>query len=263
MMAERIHQLVQDMPQPVVERLASVLAGSAIDKESWASLRIRVAQTIPQPDLRQKVMTFLQAWQYHDAEVGVDVVVLAMLTAARTAHHYRHAQQLDMVWTGPDSQVIPLRRNDQALLQLIDEAQETLHIVSFAVYKIQAIHDAILRAVKRGVKVSLYVEDALESGGKVSTDARAVLGEWLFRQARVYVWAREKRPLDEKGRFGSLHAKVALADGRLLLISSANLTGHAMTLNMEMGVLIRGGREPQQVESHLLRLIEQEVFVPL
>ena len=42
------------------------------------------------------------------------------------------------------------------------------------------------------------------------------------------------------GRLGSLPAKVAVADGATLLISSANFTEYAMTLNMELGVLIRG-----------------------
>jgi len=51
-----------------------------------------------------------------------------------------------------------------------------------------------------------------------------------------------------------------LADGRILLVSSANLTGYAMTLNMEMGLLVRGGDAPQRVEKHLLCLVEQGVF---
>ena len=75
------------------------------------------------------------------------------------------------------------------------------------------------------------------------------------------MWPREKRPLTEDGRFGSLHAKIALADRQTLLISSANLTDYAMTLNMEMEILIWGGAVPQQVGNHLLNLVEQGIFV--
>jgi phosphatidylserine/phosphatidylglycerophosphate/cardiolipin synthase-like enzyme len=57
-----------------------------------------------------------------------------------------------------------------------------------------------------------------------------------------------------------LHAKIALADGRAMLISSANLTEYAMTLNMEMGILVRGGSLPVQVEKHLKRLSEMGIF---
>jgi phosphatidylserine/phosphatidylglycerophosphate/cardiolipin synthase-like enzyme len=45
-----------------------------------------------------------------------------------------------------------------------------------------------------------------------------------------------------------------------MLISSANLTGHAMTLNMELGLLVHGGPLPAQVETHLERLVERGVF---
>ena len=70
----------------------------------------------------------------------------------------------------------------------------------------------------------------------------------------------KKRPLSADGRHGSLHAKVAIADGRVMLISSANLTEYAMTLNMELGVMMYGGPLPAQVEAHLGRLAEQGVF---
>lgn len=46
-----------------------------------------------------------------------------------------------------------------------------------------------------------------------------------------------------------------MADGQVVLISSANLTEYAMTLNMEMGVLLRGGEWPLRVEQHFERLM--------
>jgi phosphatidylserine/phosphatidylglycerophosphate/cardiolipin synthase-like enzyme len=52
-----------------------------------------------------------------------------------------------------------------------------------------------------------------------------------------------------------MHVKCAVADGRWLFLSSANLTGYAFTLNMELGVLVTGGPLPGQVETHLGRLI--------
>ena len=58
------------------------------------------------------------------------------------------------------------------------------------------------------------------------------------------------------GKPASLHAKCAVADGRILFISSANLTEYAMALNMELGVLINGGELPGRVVDHFGRLIE-------
>ena len=45
-----------------------------------------------------------------------------------------------------------------------------------------------------------------------------------------------------------------------MLVSSANLTEYAMTLNMELGILVCGGAMPGQVEKHLCKRIELNVF---
>ena len=47
-----------------------------------------------------------------------------------------------------------------------------------------------------------------------------------------------------------------MADGRWLFLSSANLTEYAFTINMELGVLVTGGKLPGQVQEHFDRLIE-------
>ncbi len=41
-----------------------------------------------------------------------------------------------------------------------------------------------------------------------------------------------------------------------MFLSSANLTEYAFTINMELGVLVTGGKLPGQVERHFARLIE-------
>jgi cardiolipin synthase len=64
-----------------------------------------------------------------------------------------------------------------------------------------------------------------------------------------------KRPKDSLGRYGSLHAKCAVVDSNLLFLSSANLTEFAFNLNMELGVLIKGGDPPRAVEMHFHALI--------
>jgi phosphatidylserine/phosphatidylglycerophosphate/cardiolipin synthase-like enzyme len=257
-LAQKIHQLIADMPEELVVRLAAILQQH--DNANWSQLQAKATQAIAQPDLQRRVTAFLNEWQWQTPGVSAASVALAMLAAAEATAYYRHYQQLELVWTGPDSQVIPLRRTDQALLQLIREARQTLHIVSFAVYKADHIAQAIVEAAEQGVSIAIYLETPDASEGKISFDTVRALGKAVTQRARLYVWPKEKRPVDESGRFGSLHAKIALADSRTMLVSSANLTGHAMTLNMEMGLLVRGGTVPQQVGRHLTRLVEQGVF---
>jgi phosphatidylserine/phosphatidylglycerophosphate/cardiolipin synthase-like enzyme len=256
--AQEICRLVADLPSDLASDLANALI--ELGTGDWAQLRTRLIGMVAQPGVRERVSAFVDVWQSSAPGVSAESVALALTSAASVEEHHRRHQRLELVWTGPDSQVIPLRRTDQALLQLIDGAQETLHVVSFAVYKAQAIAQALVRAAQRDVSTAIYLETPDASEGRVAFDTIRALGQDVTRHARIYVWPLEKRLRSPEGRHGSLHAKIAVADGREMLISSANLTEYAMTLNMEMGLLVRGGDLPAQVEAHLVRLVEQGVF---
>ena len=52
-----------------------------------------------------------------------------------------------------------------------------------------------------------------------------------------------------------MHAKIAVADRRTLLVSSANLTQSGVDTNIEAGLLVRGGAAPQRAAEHLDRLV--------
>jgi cardiolipin synthase len=54
-----------------------------------------------------------------------------------------------------------------------------------------------------------------------------------------------------------------VADEAALLVSSANLTEYALNLNMELGLLVRGGDLPALVVGHLRRLVEERVLLPI
>jgi len=57
---------------------------------------------------------------------------------------------------------------------------------------------------------------------------------------RLWHWPTDRRPVLEHGH-AALHAKAAVADDYLAFVTSANLTGHALSENIELGVLLRGG----------------------
>ena len=114
---------------------------------------------------------------------------------------------------------------------------------------------ALVRAARRGVQINVIVEtpDKLEGENEYST-LRA-LGDDVAACSAVCYWPKEKRSQDDKGKLGILHVKCAVADGRWLFLSSANLTEYAFTINMELGVLVTGGKVPAQVQEHFDRLI--------
>ena len=255
---DQISTLANDVPIGLMESLASSIEKMAVD--NWSYACNQVTQSVRQPGLRMRVGQLLDSWHAENPEVTPQSVALALLATAQGVEQHRQSESISLVWTGPTSHSLPLRRTDQALLQVIDAAQHNLLVVSFAVYKIQRIANALVRAAERGVDLEICVEAPDHSQGKITYDAMKALGPQVAQNATVYVWPLAKRPQDPDGRHGSLHVKCAVADMELLFISSANLTEYAMSLNMELGVLVQGGPLPGDVAAHFARLIETGVL---
>jgi phosphatidylserine/phosphatidylglycerophosphate/cardiolipin synthase-like enzyme len=253
-----ISLVVRETPPPLVKALAQRIALLAPGGDAYADHAI--VNSFSHPRLRVLVRRLLDAWRRSSPPLSGQSLALALEAASRAHTERSDTEDVTLVWTGPTVDGPALRRTDQALLQVIQTARQTLLVVSFAVYNIPRIAAALARAAQRGVRIQLCVESPEESRGRLAYSAVAALGEEVSRQATVYIWPYERR-LSQEGRHGALHAKCAVADQDLLFVSSANLTEHALTLNMELGVLIRGGRLPGDVSMHLQRLIERGELV--
>ena len=199
-----------------------------------------------------------ELWQ-GNPDVSPHALALAALSAQRAAETVDRAQIVELLWTGPTTPSVPVRRTDQALYEVIESAERELLVVSFAAYKVKRVIGAIGDALDRGVKVRFVLESDKESGGNVSFDPAKVLGN-LTESVELCRWPLEKRPEDNKGHRGSLHAKCAVADRDLALVSSANLTDHALGLNMELGLMIRGGAIPRRIADHFRSLVRGGVL---
>jgi phosphatidylserine/phosphatidylglycerophosphate/cardiolipin synthase-like enzyme len=248
-------RLAEALPTGTLQTLASAIA--ACSAQEWGRVRLQAAQAVPQPQLRSLVVDMLVAWQQHAPDVQPADVALMLRTAAMTARSTRAAQTIELVWTGPLVAGPAMRRTDQALLQVIASAQQSLLIVSFAVYKIAAIAAAIVRAAERGVTIRICVEAPEPSGQKMAHDTIKALGAEVAQRVAIYVWPSDKRPTDDNGKAGVLHAKCAVADSRLLFLSSANLTDNAMTLNMELGMLVQSTNLASRVQAQFELMIGQ------
>jgi phosphatidylserine/phosphatidylglycerophosphate/cardiolipin synthase-like enzyme len=246
--------LAKTLPSAVVEQLANNL--SLADSGDWSACRGKAIAGLTHPHYRSLVVTFLDNWHRDAAEVSSQSVAIALWTATCSEKAHREDQSVELVWTGPDVDVVPLRRTEQALLQVIESATKRLCVVSYAVYRIPHICDALIRAADRGVAITIVVESPDRIEGKRAYNTLAALGPTVASRCRVYLWPLEKRATDDTGKPGILHVKSAVADGHWLFLSSANLTEYAFTINMELGLLVTGGSLPDQVERHFERLIE-------
>jgi len=259
----QIHQVAQELPALTLELVAQLLATSEA-RHCNEALKAMVLKQLPNPNFRRVVADLLETWQRESAHLDTDAMAAALTTAAYCISAAREALSLELVWTGPSSESFPLRRTHQVLLQLIREAEQALTIVSFAVvYKVPAIAQALMSAMNRGVELRIIAETTDSSAGKIPFGLTAALGAAIVQQAQVLVWPLEKRPKAQDGRYGSLHAKCAIADEAHLFLTSANLTEYALTMNIEMGLLVHNKELARRVNEHINQLVHQGILVTL
>ena len=250
-LAEAVTDLADSLPSETMELLSKVILNSPGAVE--ASHRLN--RDMPHPHYADLARRFLGVWQEECTDVPSKAVCSAILAAAQSAQRHRESQSVELVWTGPGPETVPFRRTEQAVLQVLDSAKRRITLVSYAVYKIPNICEALVRAARRGVRINVIVEtpDRIESQNEYST--LKALGDEVASCSTVFYWPQEERGVHDGGKLGILHVKCAAADGRWLFLSSANLTEYAFTVNMELGVLITGGESPGHVEAHFDRMI--------
>ena len=168
-------------------------------------------------------------------------------------------ESTELVWTGPDANLLPVRRSEQVLLDIINSAQETLFIVSFVLVNIPTIEDAIEKAVSRGVDVKMLLESEDKEASNSFIDTIKRLNRSIPK-IKLYIWPRENRTCTQGG-FARVHAKCAVADKQKAFITSANLTSAALDKNIEMGVNIEGGNIPQDIFNQLSSMVNSKEIV--
>ena len=244
--------------------LSELVSIISYDRVTALASKVRGMQVAKAGDLRVGVLSvkadnalkgLIDIWKA--STINGETLAAMLLAAAYAFRHAEDRQRVELVWTGPTTELVPARRTEQALIQVIDVAQQRLFITSYVAYDIESIARALRSAAKRGVKIVFLMELSSTQGGKVSIDPIGNLQK-IVPDALFYVWK------DKGSAFvnGSVHAKVAVADSAYCFITSANLTGYAMDQNMEAGVLVSGNPLPEQLHRHLEALVITGVIVP-
>lgn len=246
----------------VTARFACEVAQETVQRVSDYLLRGQVAQAKESlsGDAARLFAELLVAWRREMADGDYARLGYALQAADSASRIERTRQQLELVWSGPSMLGTSLRSTEPALLDLIGAARESIYLVTFAAYKVPAVAAALMEAEHRGVRVVFVVESDERAGGKVDFDPLPHLRSSGLSLAEVYIWPNEQRLRDERGRYGSLHAKFAVADRARMLVSSANLTEFAFNLNIELGLLVAGGHAPQEAARHIDELIRLGVL---
>ena len=213
---ESVHALVCSLPSSTVEAVAA-----AILRSPEQSLRSEISKRVAHHQHRDTALAFVDRWRNDLKDIDARTIAVALRSSALSEQTHRDSQSVELVWTGPDTGAAPFRRTEQAILQVLDSASRTITLVSFAVYRIPNVGKALVRAAKRGVRLTVILEtpDKLVGEGEYSTIK--ALGQEVAACSTVYFWPKENRPLGDNNKVGLLHVKCAVADGEWLFLSSA------------------------------------------
>jgi cardiolipin synthase A/B len=252
---ERLLEAVTAVVCLVSPEKVRALAG-AIRKIEGANANVTLSHVIGTATARVVVERLVDAWRA--TVVGSGELALMLLAASHTFENVSRHQSTELVWTGPTTPFVSARRTEQALLQVIGAAKQNLFITSFVAYDVSTLVKALNDTIARGVSISMLLESSQDHGGSISFD---VIGKMraLVPSAKLYAWRERAAPFAD----GRVHAKVAVADGDVCFITSANLTGHAMEQNMEAGVLLAGGQIPKLLHDHLQALVDTKTVSPV
>jgi len=250
-------EIAKDLPSGAAATFARVL-GRATPTDHEAEVRRLAGLTLNQQATVERLM---RQWQA-EAVPPSGVMLAAALDAMRAYDALvRQDLRAEVVWTGPRESTSGLRRTEQVILEMIGEARHSIWLMAFAAYRVPAVANALGAAVGRGVRLRCVVEDHDVSAGKVSFNPLPALVAPGLKAPEVYVWPIERRPTDERGRHGTLHAKGLVVDERMAFVTSANMTEDAPNLNMELGVALHLPAAAKEIAAQLEGMVSRGALV--
>lgn len=203
-------------------------------------------------------------WCAHPETLDASEVAMMVRSIAAGAQVQREqSPTTEVVWTGPTVKGSYLRATRQVVQDMIQSTQTELLVVGYWLAGkgdsggiIQDVIQQIADAVTRGVEVTLVLEHKDQPTGKNNREILLDLWPEAVPLPSILTW---EIPQNEK--YMKLHAKVLVADENDALVTSANLTMHALDKNMEMGVRV-SGTPAENIAKHFELLRQHKVLVP-
>ena len=253
-LAEAVYELCESLSPIFIEQFVRLLRRHV----TLAEIRpIRIMRETNNDAARDRIVKFIGAIHRINPDLTPTALALGIECALFAAQERSDKQHVDVVWTGPLVTTVSLRRSAAVLLELIQSAQREIVIVSYAAFRIRDALLALEQRSRAGVAMHIILESAEDSQGRLDRDAAAAFSPLIgMPMVNFYTWPLARRPPG-----ALLHAKAVIVDGRDALVTSANITEHAISSNIEIGLFIRGGDAPSRIHQYIKKLIADGEFV--
>lgn len=158
-------------------------------------------------------------------------------------------EKVELVVTAPNSFAIKTRTSLGMVDEVINSATKSIIITGYSVSEYVAdFLNAIISKSMRGVLVQIYINN-IDNQGSL---------EKLLRHQNKFLQIYNYT--NDQDKMSALHAKIISVDEKKTLISSANLSYHGLSGNIEIGCYVESERFGKEVKTLFQQLYKEKVF---
>jgi phosphatidylserine/phosphatidylglycerophosphate/cardiolipin synthase-like enzyme len=196
-----------------------------------------------QPKAQQAAAAILRQWGSELPEmIAPDIARLVECGANLIARERQQHEVSRLVWTGPEAPGSFPRSSRQIVRELIAAARKEIWLVAYWIAGprdsegiVSDVVELLANATEKGINVAVALDGRRRANGETNFDVLRYLWPRNARLPRLYTWLEALNEPHLK-----LHAKALVTDRADALVTSANLTMHALEHSMELGIRVRG-----------------------
>ncbi|MDQ0878978.1 phosphatidylserine/phosphatidylglycerophosphate/cardiolipin synthase-like enzyme [Paenibacillus sp. V4I3] len=237
-----ISRIIVECNQMAIEKMIYLLEESLVTEQTtayeWA--RLLEPYRIPAPLLSD----FKVAFSLYDC--SIDTLIFGLRTSLQIKSKIGStAPSIEFVWTGPFPPSTGNVRSTMSVMQeMLSNAISSVFLVGYSFTNSSAFTQAIIHQLAQAMKRGCEVKIALHDAGYNYYNLKQA---WPIHLPLPILLKWEGIKGDDKA---SLHAKLLLVNQSDLFVTSANLTHHGLSSNIEVGVRIKKSNIAKQLVHH-------------
>ena len=166
-------------------------------------------------------------------------------------YNAKNPEKIELVVTAPDTFKIKAKKTKDVVVQLLNSAEKSIVLTGYSVSDFfSGMLDLIISKSQQGVYVRFYVNDIDKH--------KESLNRMLAYQGKYLQFFEYEKNSEDK--MAASHAKIISVDSERVLVSSANLSYHGLSGNVEMGFFVEATDKAKQIEELLGELVRIRVY---
>ena len=175
--------------------------------------------------------------------------IFHFLNILALAYNQTSNEKIQLVLTAPLSFNLHTKLTQNVVEDMLVSTNKSILMTGYSISEyINKYLDIIIQKSQSGVFVKLFINNINEQ------DKIDKLLQYNGKFLKIYNYT------NKEDKMSALHAKVLSVDGSKTLISSANLSYHGMSGNIELGCQVESARIAKDIDEIFKQLIFQKVF---